>query len=140
LLLRKQKKNKVYVTPELLFYGLISQPNSIAAKLISTTISEFRNNKSLTSTLISQRIYDLNIKKINEKFSPDNKLNKFSQDLWDENASTPWLSPDVKEIFKKSFKMTLQSKKKVTIISSKLILFELLSKEFIRELLLQVIH
>nr|YP_009550695.1 N-domain of Clp chaperone [Eustigmatophyceae sp. Chic 10/23 P-6w]QAA11624.1 N-domain of Clp chaperone [Eustigmatophyceae sp. Chic 10/23 P-6w] len=135
------KRNKIYVTPELLLYGLISQQNSIAAKLLSTTISEFRNNKNLTSVLISQRIRELNSKNFEEKnILYTNKTNNFSSKLWDENASTPWLSPEVKEILKKSFQSTLQSKRKIVVVNTKLILFELLSKELIRELLVKVIN
>jgi hypothetical protein len=135
------KQNKVYVTPELLLYGLISQPNSVAAKLISTTISEFRNNKNLTSVIISQRIRDLNSKKFAEKYVFDiTKPNSFSSNLWDENASTPWLSPEVKEILKRSLHSTLQPERKIVVVTTKFILFELLSKELIRDLLIQVIN
>jgi len=137
---KEAKKNKVYVTPELLLYGLISQPNSIASRLIATIISEFRNNKNLTSIVISQRIREINYKKFEEKYGDINRSNNFSLEVWEENASTPWLSPEVKEILKKSLYSTLQSKKKIVVVSTKFILFELLSKEFIRNLLIQVIN
>ena len=42
------KKYRTYITTELLLYGLISQPKSISAKLLSQTFSQFRHNKNLT--------------------------------------------------------------------------------------------
>lgn len=133
------KKHKVYVTSELLLYGLISQSNSIAAKLIETTISEFRNNKNLTSTVITNRIRQINNETIEEKFKFDLiKPNKFSDELWDENRTRPWLSPEVKQILKTSIQSSLQSNKKITVVSTKHILFELLKKEFICKLFTQV--
>lgn len=133
------KKHKIYLTSELLLYGLISRPDSMAAKLISITLSEFRNNKNLNSNIISKRIRYINNQKIEEKFKFDiYKPNKFSDEIWSENQTTPWLSPEVKQILKTSIQLSMQSKKKITVVNTKQVLFELLKKEFICKLLTQV--
>lgn len=135
------KNNKVYVTPELLLYGLISHSDSISAKLISTTISQFRNNKTLTSNLISNRVKEVNCQKFKNDFTFDNSNeNKFASEIWNENAITPWLSPEVKEILKAAIKSSMQTKSIILIINTKFVLFELLNKESIRHLLTQAMN
>ena len=134
------KKHKIYISSELLLYALLTQQSSIATKLISTTVSQFRNNKNLTPILIGNRIQQLNNLNLDERFNFDSlNPNKFSSELWNENTLTPWLSKEVKDILKDSIKLSLQSKDKVNVLTTKHILFELLNKELVRDLLTKAI-
>jgi len=138
--IKEAKKHKIYVSSELLLYSLLTEQSSIAAKLISITISQFRNNKSLTSNLISNRIQQINNLAIEERFNFDSlNANTFSSELWNENKLTPWLSTEVKDILKASIKLSLQSKDKLNVVTTKHVLFELLNKELVRELITKVI-
>jgi len=135
------KQNKVYLTLELLLYGLVSQQNSLAGQLIETTISQYKNNKNLTCQVISNRIKEINNHNFQFKLkSNTNDLVVFSAEIWDENAITPWLSSEVKEILKLSIKSLVPSQTNITVLSTKNILFELLNKESIRNLLTQLIN
>ena len=127
------KTHKIYVTKELILYGILSQPNSISTRLISTIFSEFLNNKSLTPYIISKQLKEIN----NQNFALFNiiKPNKFYSEFWDENATIPWLSPEVKDILRATTRSLLKSKKQINVLTTKEILFELLNRESIRELL-----
>jgi len=163
------KTHKIYVTKELILYGILSQPNSISARLISTIFSEFLNNKSLTPYIISKQLKEINTRNFEEKFGINKpkiytindgiskrlkgitnlkginnqnfalfniiKPHKFYSEFWDENATIPWLSPEVKDILRATTSSLLKSKKQINVLTTKEILFELLNREATRKLL-----
>lgn len=133
------KHHKIYVTNELILYGILSQPNSISERLLSPIFSE-SIDKSLTRYNITYKLSyllkEMNNQNFAEKFGFNiTKPNKFYSEFWNENATTPWLSPEVKEVLRAATRSLLKSKKQINILTTKEILFELLNKESIRELL-----
>ena len=132
------KNNKTYITPELLLYGLLSQPNSIGAKIILTTLVEFRNNKSLTSNLLAERIRQLNQQNLETNSLVKNS--EFSTKLWSENEVTPWFTPQIKTLIKKAISSSLDNQNTIVILTTKHLVFELLSQESIRDSLRQLVN
>ena len=132
------KNNKTYITPELLLYGLVAQPNSIGSRIILTTLVQFRNNKSLTSSLLAEKIRQLNQQNVNKNTSVDN--NEFSTKLWSENEITPWFTPQIKTIIKKTVNSALDNQNTIVVLTTKHLVFELLSQESIRDFLRQLVN
>lgn len=133
------KKQRIFVNVDLLLYGLLSQPTALSSRLFSLTVSQFRNNKKLTVKVISSRLKEINYQRLKEK-KMNNMLTNFSSEILKKNEQTPWLTPEVKEILRRATRAALQTQKKIVIVDTKLIFFELLSKEPVRDLLVQLIN
>lgn len=115
------QKNETCVDLNLLLYGLLTQNKSLACRLLITVLSQYRNNINLTSKSF--------INKINQ----DNKLKELSSETLKENKKTPWLMPEVKQILRASINTALQSDKKIVLVTTKNIFFNLLNNELIRD-------
>ena len=130
---------QTYVTLDLLIYGLVSQPKSLSSRLILSTMSQFHNNNTLTSKVISDRIRKINQQSFRENLSNRNS-SLFSLELLKENRQTPWLTSEVKEILRSAVNSALQSRKKIVIVNTKHLLFCLLNQEYIRDLIRNLIN
>nr|YP_009550973.1 N-domain of Clp chaperone [Eustigmatophyceae sp. Ndem 8/9T-3m6.8]QAA11904.1 N-domain of Clp chaperone [Eustigmatophyceae sp. Ndem 8/9T-3m6.8] len=132
------KTYKTFVDLDLFLYGIISQPESLASRILSLTASRFRNN-SLTSKVISSRFQKKNQKYFRQKLL-DDKYNKFSAELLNENKQTPWLTPEIKEVLRSATNVALQTRKKIVIVNTKHLLFCLLNKESVCSFLRNLIN
>ena len=130
---------QTYVNLDLLIYGLVSQPKSLSSRLLSLTISQYNNNNTLTSKVISDRIQKINQQTFREKISNRNS-SVFSLELLKENRETPWLTSEAKEILRSAVNSALQSRKKIVIVNTKHLLFCLLNQEYIRDLIRNLIN
>nr|YP_009550552.1 N-domain of Clp chaperone [Eustigmatophyceae sp. Bat 8/9-7w]QAA11481.1 N-domain of Clp chaperone [Eustigmatophyceae sp. Bat 8/9-7w] len=122
------KKNQTCVDLNLLLYGLLSQSESLACRLFLTALSKYQKNTSLNSKLIKNKI-----QKINKKNLKDKGLKNLSIEVLNENKKTPWLMPEVKQTIITSIDLALQSKKKIVVVTTKNVFFDLLSNELIRD-------
>jgi hypothetical protein len=121
------KKNQTCVDLNLLLYGLLSQPESLACRLFLTALSKYQKNTSLNSKLIKSKI-----QKINKQNLKDKGVKNLSIEVLNENKKTPWLMPEVKQTIITSIDLALQSKKKIVVVTTKNVFFDLLSNELIR--------
>lgn len=122
------KKNQTCVNLDLLLYGLLSQPKSLACRLLLTVLSQYQNDKSLSS-----RVLDNKLQRINKQNLKDQRFKELSVEILNENKKTPWLMPEVRQTIITSIKLALQSKKKVVIVTTKNVFFDLLNNEIIRD-------
>lgn len=120
------KKNQTCVNLDLLLYGLLSQPKSLACRLFLTVLSQYKNDKNLSLRVLDNKL-------INKQNLKDQGLKELSVEILNENKKTPWLMPEVRQTIINSIKLALQSKKKVVIITTKNVFFDLLNNEIIRD-------
>ena len=122
------KKTQTCVNLSLLFYGLLSQPNSLACRLLLRVISQYKNNTNLDLKLINNKI-----QRINQQTLKENGLKDLSTQVFNENKKTPWLMPEVKQTLITSINLALQSNKKIVVVTTKNVFFDLLTNELIRD-------
>lgn len=129
------QKNHTCVNSTLLLYGLLSQPKSLACRLFLTVTSQYQNNTNLNSKVIVNKI-----QRINQQNFKDKGLSELSVDVLNENKKTPWLMPEVRQTLINSINLALQSKKKIVIVTTKNVFFDLLTNELIRDSIRSIVE
>lgn len=122
------KKTQTCVNLNLLFYGLLSQPKSLACRLLLRVVSQYQNNTNLDLKVITNKI-----QRINQQTLKENGLKDLSTQVFNENKKTPWLMPEVKQTLITSINLALQSNKKIVVVTTKNVFFDLLTNELIRD-------
>lgn len=129
------KKNQTCVNLSLLLYALLVQPNSLAYRLFLTVASQYQNNTNLNSKFIINKL-----QKIRQQNLINNKLKELSIEILNENKKTPWLMPEVRQILLSSMNKALESKKKVVVVTTKNVFFNLLTNELIRDSIRNIVE
>lgn len=129
------KKNQTCVNLSLLLYALLVQPNSLACRLFLTVVSQYQNNTNLNSKFIINKL-----QKISQQNLINNKLKDLSIEILNENKKTPWLMPEVRQILLSSINKALESKKKVVVVTTKNVFFNLLTDELIRDSIRNIVE
>lgn len=129
------QKNQTCVNLNLLLYGLLAQPNSLACRLFVTAASRYQNNTNLNLKFTINRI-----QKISQQNLKDNELKELSTEVLKENKKTPWLMPEVRYALISSINKALQSKKKIVVLTTKNVFFDLLTNESIRDSIRSIVE
>lgn len=129
------KKKQTCVDSNLLLYGLLVQPKSLACRLFLTVASQYQNNTNLNSKFIINKI-----QRINQQNLKDSGLNKLSIEVLNENKKTPWLMPEVRQTLINCINIALQSKKKIVVVTTKNVFFDLLNDESTRDSIRSIVE
>lgn len=129
------KKNQICVNLSVLLYALLVQSNSLACRLFLTIASQYKNNTNLNSKSIIHKL-----QRIKQQNLRNDGLKELSIEILNENEKTPWLMPEVRQILLSSINKALQTKKKVVVVTTKNVFFDLLSDELIRDSIRNIIE
>jgi len=129
------KKTQTCVNLNLLLYSLLVQPNSLACRLFLTVASQYQNNTNLNLKSIINKL-----QRNNQQNLRNNALKELSIEVLNENKKTPWLMPEVRQILLSSINKAFKSKKKIVVITTKNVFFDLLSYELMRDSIRNIVE